>query len=479
MTSSPPTSVRSRSLVPGPSASNGAPSFHRTPVTALPRSTTPVPGGIALLHRLDELLEPLLAPAKGQADDVLSLLLSGELICRAGGSRASSAIRVFRLSLGATDGPPAYNSRLRMRTATVVGAGVFGAWTAHALKERGWSVTLIDQHGPASSRASSGGETRIIRSGYGALAVYARWARDSLPQWLALELTRRGTPVRQDGGAVPRPGPGWLAETEATLRREDDPLRGAGRRGPAPPLSAAELRRCEGRLRACRRCTVRAAGGAGAGARPGRRGRRVDHRRVDPAVLLGEARGDAVIFAAGAWLPRLFPDLLADVIFPTRQEVFFFGPPPGDTMHFADAPAGVGRVRRGNLRPARPRASRHQGGDRRARSAGRSRNDGSHRRRGDSGTDARGAANPAARLSADAPLLESRVCQYENTTDGHFLLDRLPGHDRAWIVGGGSGHGFKHGPAVGRHVADLVEGRIEPDPVFQLAGRPPRARAVF
>jgi len=80
---------------------------------------------------------------------------------------------------------------------------------------------------------------------------------------------------------------------------------------------------------------------------------------------------------------------------------------------------------------------------------------------------------------ADAPLLETRVGQYENTTNGHLLLDRLPGHDRAWIAGGGSGHGFKHGPMVGQYVADLVEGKIGQDPLFQLAGRPPQARAVY
>ena len=80
---------------------------------------------------------------------------------------------------------------------------------------------------------------------------------------------------------------------------------------------------------------------------------------------------------------------------------------------------------------------------------------------------------------ADAPLLEARVCQYENTTNGHFLLDRLPGHDRVWIAGGGSGHGFKHGPAVGRSVADLLEGVGTADPLFALSGRPPRQRTVF
>ena len=80
---------------------------------------------------------------------------------------------------------------------------------------------------------------------------------------------------------------------------------------------------------------------------------------------------------------------------------------------------------------------------------------------------------------ADAPLLESRVCQYENTVDGHLLLDRFPGEERVFIAGGGSGHGFKHGPAVGRYMADLIEERRGTDPMFALAGRPPRRRAVY
>lgn len=68
-----------------------------------------------------------------------------------------------------------------------------------------------------------------------------------------------------------------------------------------------------------------------------------------------------------------------------------------------------------------------------------------------------------------APLTESRVCQYENTSDHHFLLDRHPGASNTWIAGGGSGHGFKMGPAVGERVAALVLGRAKVDPFFGLA----------
>src|SRR5213592_3917509 len=57
---------------------------------------------------------------------------------------------------------------------------------------------------------------------------------------------------------------------------------------------------------------------------------------------------------------------------------------------------------------------------------------------------------------ANAPLVESRVCQYENSTDHNFILDRQPDAGNVWIVGGGSGHGFKHGPVMGEMVADAV-----------------------
>jgi sarcosine oxidase len=69
---------------------------------------------------------------------------------------------------------------------------------------------------------------------------------------------------------------------------------------------------------------------------------------------------------------------------------------------------------------------------------------------------------------AAAPLVESRVCQYEQSPDGHFILDRHPLADNVWLAGGGSGHGFKMGPAVGEHVARLVLGAAEAEPTFSL-----------
>jgi sarcosine oxidase len=76
---------------------------------------------------------------------------------------------------------------------------------------------------------------------------------------------------------------------------------------------------------------------------------------------------------------------------------------------------------------------------------------------------------------ADAPLVEARVCQYEASTSGDFLVDRHPALENVWLVGGGSGHGFKMGPALGEHVAALVQGNAQPSSLFayqQLRPRP-------
>ena len=71
---------------------------------------------------------------------------------------------------------------------------------------------------------------------------------------------------------------------------------------------------------------------------------------------------------------------------------------------------------------------------------------------------------------ADAPIVETRVCQYENTTNHHYLIDRHPDRENVWLVGGGSGHGFKNGPAVGKYLADLLTNNADAEPALRLSG---------
>jgi len=162
------------------------------------------------------------------------------------------------------------------------------------------------------------------------------------------------------------------------------------------------------------------------------------------------------VFACGPWLPRLFPDLLGDRIVPTRQEVFYFGPPPGDSrftstalptwIDFKDEAYGLPDIEGRGVKVA---IDRHgppfdpDSGDRVVTSEGLA--------------EARRCLARRLPALADAPVLESRVCQYENTSNGDFLIDRHPDFENVWLVGGGSGHGFKHGPVVGEYAAARIE----------------------
>jgi sarcosine oxidase len=69
----------------------------------------------------------------------------------------------------------------------------------------------------------------------------------------------------------------------------------------------------------------------------------------------------------------------------------------------------------------------------------------------------------------DAPLIESRVCQYEQTPDSNFIVDRHPRMNNVWLLGGGSGHGFKHGPALGEIAANWILEDGEADQRWRLS----------
>src|SRR5688572_30720805 len=88
--------------------------------------------------------------------------------------------------------------------AVVVGAGVFGAWTAYQLRQAGKSVTLIDAYGSGNSRSSSGDESRVIRMGYGGDEIYSRSAWRSLQRWKGL-FAHTGESLFHETGVL------WLA----------------------------------------------------------------------------------------------------------------------------------------------------------------------------------------------------------------------------------------------------------------------------
>lgn len=362
----------------------------------------------------------------------------------------------------------------------VVGAGVFGAWTAVKLARRGQRVLLVDAYGPGHSRSGSGDESRIIRMAYGADEIYTRWSQSSLPQWKEL-FASWGEALFHETGVLwmAREREGRLAETAATLTRCGAPFEELTRDAIAARYSqigmegiGAGLLEPQSGVLMARRATalaVREAVKCGAEyalaqvEEPGGRGR---------IERIGTKAGERItagtfVFACGAWLKKLFPEVAGPRLFVTRQEVFYFATPAGDERYHAAAlPAflfqndecyGMPNIESRGLKIALDR----------------------HGEECDPETQSRLVTEKSAaemrRYVArrfpglkDAPIAETRVCQYENTSNGDFLVDRHPEMENAWLVGGGSGHGFKHGPAMGEYVAGQILGEGQAEARFLL-----------
>src|SRR5215470_14263010 len=117
----------------------------------------------------------------------------------------------------------------------VIGAGVFGAWTAYYLRRSGASVAMLDAYGAANSRASSGGETRVIRMAYGPDELYTRWSARSLPVWKELA-QRKSQELFHQTGVL------WLStDSDPYTRQLLDVLKKSGT--VCEKLSAAEIGR--------------------------------------------------------------------------------------------------------------------------------------------------------------------------------------------------------------------------------------------
>jgi glycine/D-amino acid oxidase-like deaminating enzyme len=344
----------------------------------------------------------------------------------------------------------------------VVGAGILGAWTAFFLRQQGARTLLVDAWEPGHLRATSSDESRVIRCGYGSRRLYTRWTWEALGLWKQWQ--------REWGAQLfHRLGVLWMHEQEndftaaslAALREEKIPVEllspdelswsfpqisttGVGFAYLEPEAGALMARRA---VRTVAKQFVAAGGefrlGRVVSPSEGSSGARLEEIHLTDSSRLSAGK---FVFACGPWLPLLFPTELGNFIRVTRQEVHYFGPPPGDTRFRAGSmpvwlmgnyygiPALEGRgfkIAEDEVGPPFEPDS----GDRIPSEA----------------LAQRVRRQLALRFPAmnGAPLLEARVCQYESTPDGHLLLDRHPAWENVWLVGGGSGHSFKLGPKIG------------------------------
>ena len=351
------------------------------------------------------------------------------------------------------------------------------------LLRRGARVTLLDAWGPANARSSSAGGTRVMRGTYGPDPVYSKMAAHAMRLWQEHDQRWNCRLFRQTGVL-------WMAAVgDDQYERTSLPgLREAGIR--FEELSSAEIAKRwpqinfeDGRwgiyepdggfLCAAAACQAVVKGFVVEGGE-------YKQAAVVPCASEGDYRNgvnlgdgstltaDGYVFACGPWLGRLFPETIGDLVQPTKQDVFFFGTPAGDDR-FAEGKLPVWADHRDRFIYGIP-ASDGQGfkiaDDTRGPAF-------------DPNTGERSVNTETLKLIRDylgfrfpgmknAPLVETQVCQYENTPDSHFILDRHPQLENVWIVGGGSGHGFKHGPAIGEMVAELVMEGNSADAMFRL-----------
>jgi len=375
----------------------------------------------------------------------------------------------------------------------VIGAGAFGGWTALYLLRGGARVTLLDAWGPGNSRASSGGETRIIRGAYGPDQPYTRLAARALDLWKQHEAQWNRKfffPI----------GVLWMAEADDTFERGSLPfLKDAGipfeqlmvnelaRRWPQisfanvewgiyEPQSGYLLARAStqavvdqfvaegGEYRQSTVAEQDLEGGEWKGLQLSQ-GSTSNASTSDASTIVA----DRYVFACGPWLGKLFPHTVGPHFVSTKQDVFFFGTPAGDP-----------RYNEGNVPVWADHSDHFMYGipgnqERGFKVADDTRGPEFDPTSGQRLVSEDGLAATRRYLAyrfpgmKDAPLVETRVCQYENTTDHNFIVDRHPGKANVWIVGGGSGHGFKHGPALGEMVARLVVKDETADPWYRLA----------
>jgi glycine/D-amino acid oxidase-like deaminating enzyme len=351
----------------------------------------------------------------------------------------------------------------------VVGAGAFGGWTALWLRRAGFDVTLVDAWGPGNSRSSSGDETRVIRSTYGANEFYFDLNVRALELWKEHQ-------QRWDRQIFFNTGVLWMCYQEQTPvvdesipyakkhKMEYERLDAVEMSKRYPTINCSDLHHgwldpFGGYLKARESTQLVTESFLKAGGKfhqamvdPGKSG-------AQPRIAGGAPlSADLYIYACGSWLGRVFPEVLGNVITCSKQEVYYFGTPANEGKRYDDMPVWVDADGKDYYYGIPGNANRgfKIGVDRRGKPFDPTSGERTHEPE---------VLEHARRFIGhrfpglkDAPLIEGRVCPYENSPDGNFIFQQHPEAKNVFFIGGGSGHGFKHGPAWGELVARTIVG---------------------
>lgn len=352
----------------------------------------------------------------------------------------------------------------------VIGAGAFGGWTALELRRLGADVVLVDRWGPGNSLSSSGGKTRVIRAIYGPDRIYSEMVKRAFELWKTVDVSK-SDPLYVEMGAL------WMHRGDDAYVRAAVPILHdlgfvvdqlsipeAVKKYPQIDFNGVKsvwLERKAGAIYSRHACAVvrdmvAKAGGhyRQSSVKPGPivNGKMSDVRLEDGSKL----RADVFVFALGPWLGKVFPEVIGDRVHPTRQEVYYVATPKGSDRYTANRLPiwidfgkrivyGIPDVNGRWLKvaddtrgePIDPTtADRHP--------------------KKEKVESARQFLAERFPEIAGQPLLSAEVCQYENSPDGNLIIDRHPSVSNVWLLGGGSGHGFKLAPVVGEMTAQAI-----------------------
>jgi glycine/D-amino acid oxidase-like deaminating enzyme len=361
----------------------------------------------------------------------------------------------------------------------VAGAGVFGAAAALELARRGHDVTLLDPGPLPHPLAASTDISKVLRMEYGTDEAYMalmeeafdgwrRWARHwtgageearyhetgvlmvcrvpmapggfEYESWRLLE--RRGhRPERVDADALARRFPAW--NTGKYVDGFFHPLGGWAESG----------RVVEWLVRVGVREGVRVRQG------------RLDRLVMDGERVIGlrdehgEVRADHLVLAAGAWTGKLLG--FDQEIRPTGHPVLHFQPADPALFSSDRFPVFTADIARTGLygfpvnRDGVVKVALHDDGVALDPDGPRAVTAADEER-------IRALLAETIPALAGATVVSRRLCLYADTQDGDFWIARDPGRDGLTVASGGSGHGFKFAPVLGRIIADTVEGRDHP-----------------
>lgn len=354
---------------------------------------------------------------------------------------------------------------------------MFGSALSRVLAQRGWRVTLIEQYTPGHARASSGGDTRLVRLAHGGDELLTRWVRDSVLEWRVLaETVNRGVFVQTGLVWIVSDDGAWEERSLRTMdslgvRAERHGVDGLREFFPEAAEANVSWLLYEPEAVVLRAKTaIKALVGDGE-----RHGVRLVTGRAVPdgaGIRLDDEHleADCIVWACGPWLKSLFPGHV--LIKVTRQDELFFGPPAVEVWRSPPMPAwidfargayGHGDIDGFGVKCGADIAGTEIDPDRVQRLPEEARVD--HARR---------IMSERFPALADAPVVGTRTCQYSLTPDSNFIGAAIPDTDeRHWIMGGGSGQAFKHAPAFAAHLGDVIEGKSPPIPRFDIGPREP------